>query len=87
MATLQIPVAAADHSQGEANAPVTLLEYGDYECPACGAVYPIVKAVQKHFGKKLKFVFNFPLTSFTLMRRARRRWPSLPARTRDFGDA
>jgi protein-disulfide isomerase len=63
MATLQIPVTAADHSQGEANAPVTLLEYGDYECPACGAAYPIVKAVQKHFGKKLKFVFrNFPLT-------------------------
>jgi protein-disulfide isomerase len=63
MATLQIPVTAADHAQGEANAPVTLVEYGDYECPACGAAYPIVKAVQKHFGKKLRFVFrNFPLT-------------------------
>ena len=40
--------------QGEASAPVTLVEYGDYECPACGAAYPIVKAVQKHFGKRLQ---------------------------------
>ena len=63
MTTLQIPVTSADHAEGEAGAPVTLVEYGDYECPACGAAYPTVKAVQKHFGKKLKFVFrNFPLT-------------------------
>jgi protein-disulfide isomerase len=63
MAVLQIPVTAADHAEGETSAPVTLVEYGDYECPACGAAYPIVEAVQKHFGKKVKFVFrNFPLT-------------------------
>ena len=42
---------------------MTLVEYGDYECPACGQAYPIVKAVQKHFGRRLRFVFrNFPLT-------------------------
>ncbi len=63
MTHLQNPVTAEDHAEGEANAPVTLVEYGDYECPACGAAFPIVKAVQKHFGKQLKFVFrNFPLT-------------------------
>ena len=63
MATLQIPVGSADHIQGNADAPVTLVEYGDYECPVCGAAYPIVKAVQKHFGGKLRLVFrNFPLT-------------------------
>jgi protein-disulfide isomerase len=38
------------------------VEYGDYQCPHCGHAYPIVKAVQKHFGKRLGFVFrNFPL--------------------------
>jgi protein-disulfide isomerase len=40
----------------------TLVEYGDYECPRCGHAYPIVKALQKRFGKQLRFVFrNFPL--------------------------
>jgi protein-disulfide isomerase len=39
------------------------VEYGDYQCPSCGQAYPIVKRVQKHYGKRLSFVFrNFPLT-------------------------
>ena len=51
-----------DHIQGAEDAPVTLVEYGDYECPACGAAYPIVKAIRKQMGDKLRFVFrNFPL--------------------------
>ena len=63
MSILQIPVTSADHIQGDPHAHVTLVEYGDYECPSCGLAYPIVKAVQKHFGKRLRFVFrNFPLT-------------------------
>ena len=62
MPTLKIPVGPEDHIQGEARAPVTLVEYGDYECPHCGRAYRIVKQVQQHFGKKLRFVFrNFPL--------------------------
>ena len=62
MATLKVPVSPSDHMQGGAHAPITLVEYGDYECPHCGHAYPIVKMVQKHFGKKLRFVFrNFPL--------------------------
>jgi protein-disulfide isomerase len=59
---LRIPVTAADHLQGNLNAPIVLVEYGDYECPHCGRAYSIVKRLQKHFGKDLAFVFrNFPL--------------------------
>src|SRR5229473_594536 len=62
MATLKVPVGPADHSQGFADAPVTLVEYGDYECSHCGHAYSIVKALQKKFGKQLRFAFrNFPL--------------------------
>jgi protein-disulfide isomerase len=42
---------------------LTLVEYGDYQCPFCGAAYPVVKQVQEALGKNLRFVFrNFPLT-------------------------
>jgi len=62
MSKLTLAVAARDHVQGPETALVTLVEYGDYECPHCGHAYPIAKAVQKHFGAKLRFVFrNFPL--------------------------
>ena len=62
MAMLKVPVTSEDHAQGPESAEVTLVEYGDYECPHCGRAYPIVKQVQKHFGKRLRFVFrNFPL--------------------------
>jgi protein-disulfide isomerase len=62
-ATLTQPVSARDHAEGPEDAPVTLVEYGDYQCPYCGAAYPIVKRLQKALGKKLRFVFrNFPLT-------------------------
>src|ERR1700676_1063540 len=62
MSTLRVTVSAADHIQGSETAKVTLLEYGDYECPHCARAYPIVKKVQKHFAKRLRFVFrNFPL--------------------------
>ena len=56
------PVGPSDHVDGPADAPVTLVEYGDYECPFCGAAYPVVKAVQHALGARLRFVFrNFPL--------------------------
>jgi protein-disulfide isomerase len=63
MANLRPPVTPEDHIQGPDDAPVTLVEYGDYECPHCGRAYSIIKRVQKHFGKRLRFVFrNFPLS-------------------------
>jgi protein-disulfide isomerase len=62
MAKLKVPVSPADHAQGPADALVTLVEYGDYECPHCGRAHPIVKALQKRFGSQMRFVFrNFPL--------------------------
>ena len=59
---LTLPVGARDHAQGPSDAAVTLVEYGDYECPHCGRAYPIVKEVQRRLGSTLRFVFrNFPL--------------------------
>lgn len=63
MAILKLPVNEKDHIQGNINAPITMVEYGDYQCPSCGQAFPIIKQVQKHYGKNLKFIFrNFPLT-------------------------
>ena len=63
MSRLTQSVSAHDHAEGPADAALTLVEYGDYQCPYCGAAYPVVKEVQKTLGKKLRFVFrNFPLT-------------------------
>ena len=60
---LTLPVSERDHAQGPANAPITLVEYGDYECPSCGQAYAIVKQLQQRLGERLRFVFrNFPLT-------------------------
>jgi protein-disulfide isomerase len=60
-AHLSEPVSGRDHVQGPSDAPVTLVEYGDYQCPYCGQAYPIVKAVQQRLGDRLRFVFrNFP---------------------------
>ncbi len=59
---LKPPVGPEDHAEGHADAPVTLVEYGDYQCPYCGEAYPIVKRLQKRLGNRLRFVFrNFPL--------------------------
>jgi protein-disulfide isomerase len=62
---LTVPVTSEhDHIEGLPNAPLTLVEYGDYQCPFCGAAYPEVKKAQKELGSKLRFVFrNFPLTN------------------------
>ena len=61
--TLTPPVRERDHVQGSATALVTLVEYGDYQCPFCGDTYPIIKELQNHFGDQLRFVFrNFPLS-------------------------
>jgi protein-disulfide isomerase len=57
------PVGDDDHVQGPTEAPVTIVEYGDFECSFCGQAYPIVKAIQQRLGDRLRFVFrNFPLS-------------------------
>jgi protein-disulfide isomerase len=69
---LTMPVGDRDHVEGSADAPVTLVEYGDYECPYCGKAFLIVKAIQEQMGDRLRFVFrNFPIaTSHPHARRA-----------------
>jgi len=61
---LTLPVSELrDHIQGPVTAPITLVEYGDYECPYCAQAYMITKEIQERLGSKLCFVFrNFPLT-------------------------
>ncbi|MEW6254657.1 MAG: thioredoxin domain-containing protein [Pseudomonadota bacterium] len=56
------PIGAEDHVLGVPTFAVTLVEYGDYQCPYCGEAYPVLKAVQHALGTRLRFVFrNFPL--------------------------
>ena len=63
MSHLTMHVTERDHIQGSAKALVTLVEYGDFECPHCARAYPIVEELRRNFGDKLRFVFrNFPLT-------------------------
>ena len=62
-ARLQPGVGPEDHVQGPQDAPITLVEYGDFECSYCGQAYPIVKALQQRLGAHLRFAFrHFPLT-------------------------
>lgn len=59
---LVVPVNPDDHVQGSADAPLTLVEYADYECPDSRRAYPVVKALQRRYGPRLRFVFrHFPL--------------------------
>lgn len=61
--TDDLTVRADDHQAGPENAPVTLIEYGDFQCPFCFKAHPIVMELQQRLGAKLRFVFrNFPLT-------------------------
>lgn len=62
MSHLQPAIGDHDHLQGPKQAPIQLVEYGDYQCSYCGEAYPEVKATQQALGDKLEFVFrNFPL--------------------------
>ncbi|MFL6372712.1 MAG: DsbA family protein [Nitrososphaera sp.] len=60
---LTVPVSIGlDHIRGSINAPITIVEYGDYECPYTGGAYPVVKEIMKQFDEMIYFVFrNFPL--------------------------
>ncbi len=58
-AQLTPPVSERDHTVGPASAAITLVEYGDYECPHCGAAHPIVKEIRRRLGNGLRFAFKF----------------------------
>jgi thiol-disulfide isomerase/thioredoxin len=61
--SLKPSVSNADHTQGNPNASLVIVEYGDYQCPYCGAAYPVLKELMKEFGDQIRFVFrNFPLS-------------------------
>jgi protein-disulfide isomerase len=60
--TLTVPVNHNDHIVGPESAKVTVVEYGDFECPACGEAYHAVKMLREQFGDHVRFVFrHFPL--------------------------
>jgi protein-disulfide isomerase len=63
VAKLSVPVSERDHMIGSPEAAVTMVEYGDYECPHCGAAHPIVKQILRLLGDDIRFVYrHFPLT-------------------------
>lgn len=61
---LSVPVGPEDWSDGPENAPVTFVEYGDFECPHCGSVEPVLRELRRLAGPGMRFVYrHFPLTS------------------------
>src|SRR5947209_18403775 len=63
MATLVIPVSAHDHARGRADAPLTLVQYGDFECPHCALAHPRLLEIADELGDSLRLVYRqFPLT-------------------------
>jgi len=62
-ASLKTPITQNDHVRGPALAPITLVEYGDYECPHSAMAHPVVNQLQLHFKGQMRFAFrHFPLT-------------------------
>lgn len=61
--SLKPSVSKTNHAQGNLDSDLEIVEYGDYQCPYCGAAYPVLKELMKEFGGQVKFVFrNFPLS-------------------------
>src|SRR5918997_1598973 len=64
---LAVPVGERDHTRGSESAPVTLVQYGDYECPYTRRSQPIVRGLEQRLGERLRFVFrHFPLSRIHL---------------------
>lgn len=63
-AKLTLPVGDRDHILGQEDAPVTLVEYGDLECPYCRQVNPVIRELRRRMGGRLRYVFRqFPISS------------------------
>jgi len=64
LAVLAVPVNADDHIRGAENGDITLVEYGDYECPHCAQAHYVVDQLEQMVGDSMRFVFrNFPLST------------------------
>ncbi|WP_316759292.1 DsbA family protein [Pedobacter aquatilis] len=64
MSILKPEISNQDHIQGADSAAISIVEFGDYQCPHCGDAHPIMKEIEDVFGSQIKFVFrNFPLQS------------------------
>lgn len=64
MSDLRIPINDQDHVLGPADAPVTLVEYGDYQCPHCQAAWPQVEMILRYFGRDLRYAYrHFPIST------------------------
>jgi protein-disulfide isomerase len=62
MSELIPPVTSRDHVRGDPSGLVTLVEFGDYECPFCGKAYPVIQAVEEALGDRLSFAYrHFPI--------------------------
>ena len=57
-AKLRAPVTDQDHARGPKDAPIVIVEYGDYQCPHCGRAYPILERLQKTLDGDLRFVYR-----------------------------
>lgn len=55
---LLLPVEERDHARGPSSAPITVVEYGDYQCPRCGEVYLEIEKLRQVLGERLRFVFR-----------------------------
>lgn len=61
-ADLAAPISDSDHTQGPSEAAVSVVEYGDFQCPTCKLAFPTVKMLLKHFGPRVRFAYrHFPL--------------------------
>jgi protein-disulfide isomerase len=62
VSTTAAAVTSTDHVEGNTSAKVSVIEYGDFQCPACGAYFPITQQIIANYGDKIAFVFrNYPL--------------------------
>jgi protein-disulfide isomerase len=61
---LTVPISARDHARGPIDARLSIVEYGDYECPYCGLAYPVTTEITRRYGDSLCFVFrHFPIAN------------------------
>jgi len=67
---LKVPPSPEDHSLGPADAPIQLVEYGDYQCVHCIAMHKVVKEVLAHYAGRIRFIWrHFPLSKMHPMAR------------------